>query len=70
MWMIVSLLCPQNLMLFSYIYNAKCGFHLTKWMSNSCAVLNAITEEDGVKEVKDLDLNHDMLPNLIPSNSR
>lgn len=31
-------------------------------MSNSPVVLNAIPEEDRVKEVKDLDLNHDMLP--------
>ncbi|KAL0176849.1 hypothetical protein M9458_029179, partial [Cirrhinus mrigala] len=41
---------------------AKGGFHLTKWMSNSRVVLNVIPEEDRVKEVKNLDLNHDMLP--------
>ncbi len=41
---------------------AEGGFHLTKWMSNSRGVLNAIPEEDWVKEVKDLDLNHDVLP--------
>jgi len=41
---------------------AKGGFHLTKWMSNSREVLNAIPEDDRVKEVKDLDLSHDVLP--------
>lgn len=41
---------------------AKGGFHLTKWMSNNRKVLSAIPEEERVKEVKDLDLNHDMLP--------
>ncbi|XP_048014093.1 uncharacterized protein LOC125246975 [Megalobrama amblycephala] len=41
---------------------AKGEFHLTKWMSNSRGVLNVIPEEERVKEVKDLDLNHDVLP--------
>ncbi|GAA6089155.1 uncharacterized protein LOC112848234, partial [Tachysurus ichikawai] len=41
---------------------AKGGFHLTKWMSNSCAVLSAIPEKDRKSKVKDLDLDHDALP--------
>lgn len=40
----------------------KGGFHLTKWMSNSRKVLSTIPEEERAKDVKDLDLNHDMLP--------
>ena len=38
------------------------GFHLTKWMSNSRAVLASIPEPERAKEVKDLDLSHDALP--------
>lgn len=41
---------------------AKGSFHLTKWISNSCCVLAVIPEEERAKEVKDLDLDHDMLP--------
>lgn len=40
----------------------KGGFHLTKWMSNNRKVLSTIPEEERAKDVKDLDLNHDMLP--------
>lgn len=39
---------------------AKGGFRLTKWISNSCSVLAVISEEM-TKEVKDLDLDHDIL---------
>lgn len=41
---------------------AKGGFHLTKWISNSRAVLAAIPEEERAREVKDLDLDQDVLP--------
>lgn len=40
----------------------KGGFLLTKWMSNSCQVLAVIPETERVKEVKNLDLEHDDLP--------
>ncbi|KAL0153188.1 hypothetical protein M9458_051515 [Cirrhinus mrigala] len=38
------------------------GFHLTKWISNSRAVLSSIPVEGRAKEVKDLDLSHSILP--------
>ena len=38
------------------------GFHLTKWMGNNRTVLASIPESERVKEVKDLDLEHDVLP--------
>lgn len=38
------------------------GFRLTKWISNSRAVLSAIPEEERASEVKDLDLDQDTLP--------
>lgn len=41
---------------------ANGGFHLTKWMSNSRAVLGSIPEKDREKKVKDLDLDSDTLP--------
>ena len=41
---------------------AKGGFHLTKWLSNSRRVMAAIPEEERAKDVKDLDLDHDILP--------
>lgn len=41
---------------------AKGGFRLTKWLSNSRRVLAAIPEEERAKEVKDLDLDNDILP--------
>ena len=41
---------------------AKGGFNLTKWISNSRSVLAAIPEEERAKEVKDLDLDQDILP--------
>lgn len=41
---------------------AKRGFRLNKWMSNSRSVLAAIPEEERSKEVKDLDLEQDILP--------
>lgn len=40
----------------------KGGFRLTKWVSNSRAVLSAIPEEEMATEVKDLDLDRDALP--------
>lgn len=40
----------------------KGGFRLTKWISNSRAVLSAIPEEERATEVKDLDLDQDVLP--------
>ncbi|KAL4009002.1 hypothetical protein ACER0C_002854 [Sarotherodon galilaeus] len=41
---------------------AKGGFHLTKWISNSRSVLAVIPEEERANEVKDLDLDCDLLP--------
>lgn len=38
------------------------GFRLTKWISNSRAVLSSIPVEERAKEVKDLDLSHNVLP--------
>ena len=38
------------------------GFNLTKWICNSRAVLEKIPQSDRAKEVKDLDLSHDVLP--------
>lgn len=45
--------------------NALCkrgGFVLEKWISNSRAVLETISEEQKAKELKDLDLDRDNLP--------
>ncbi|GAA6102997.1 uncharacterized protein LOC117595338 [Tachysurus ichikawai] len=36
--------------------------YLSKWISNSRAVLGAVPQEDRAKEVKDLDLSKDQLP--------
>jgi len=36
------------------------GFNLTKWICNSRAVLDKIPQTDRAKEVKDLDLSHDV----------
>src|SRR4029434_2266189 len=38
------------------------GFHLSKWISNSRAVLATVPQEDRAKEVKELDLSKDQLP--------
>lgn len=38
------------------------GFKLTKWISNSRAVLASVPEDDRAKEVKELDLENDHLP--------
>ncbi|KAL2083621.1 hypothetical protein ACEWY4_021394 [Coilia grayii] len=38
------------------------GFHLSKWICNSRAVLAAVPPEDRAKEVKALDLDKDQLP--------
>ncbi|XP_067275485.1 uncharacterized protein [Pseudorasbora parva] len=38
------------------------GFHLTKWVSNSRALLGSIPDHERAAEVKDLDLEHDELP--------
>lgn len=40
----------------------KGGFHLSKWVSNTRAVLAAVPPEDRAKEVKELDLSKDQLP--------
>lgn len=41
---------------------SKGGFKLTKWMSNSRAVMAAIPEDQRAKGIKDLDLEHNLLP--------
>lgn len=41
---------------------ASGGFHLTKWVSNSIALLGSISDHERAAEVKDLDLEHDELP--------
>lgn len=41
---------------------ARGGFHLTKWITNSCSILAVIPEEERANEVKDLDLDCDLLP--------
>ncbi|XP_072043021.1 uncharacterized protein [Amphiura filiformis] len=38
------------------------GFNLTKWLSNSRKLLEAIPVKERAKEVKELDLSHDALP--------
>ena len=38
------------------------GFHLTKWVSNSREVLEAIPTEEKAKEIKNLELDYDSLP--------
>ncbi|XP_014673951.1 PREDICTED: uncharacterized protein LOC106814170 [Priapulus caudatus] len=38
------------------------GFHISKWISNSREVMNSIPASERAKEVKDLDLNQDILP--------
>ena len=38
------------------------GFKLTKWISNSRAVLASIPDEDEAKQVNNLDLDRDKLP--------
>ena len=41
---------------------AKGGFRLTKWISNSRVVLSSILEEEGDKDIKELDLDQERLP--------
>ena len=41
---------------------AKGGFKLTKWMSNRRAVMAAIPENQRAKGIKNLDLDHNLLP--------
>lgn len=41
---------------------SKGGFKLSKWVSNSRAVIASIPEERRAKEIKDLDLDQDVLP--------
>jgi hypothetical protein len=41
---------------------SKGGFRLTKFSSNNHAVLASLPEEEHAKEMKSLDLNHDILP--------
>ena len=38
------------------------GFYLTKWVSNSRVVLQAVAEEHRAKDLKELDLDRDSLP--------
>lgn len=40
----------------------KGGFRLNKWVSNSRVVIASIPEEKRAKEIKDLDLDPDVLP--------
>ena len=40
----------------------KGGFRLTQWTSNSREVLNSISESERVKNVKEVDLDHEELP--------
>ncbi|KAL4009060.1 hypothetical protein ACER0C_002912 [Sarotherodon galilaeus] len=51
--------------LLSHNLKAACqtgGFRLTKWISNSRVVLASIPDTERAKEVKDLDLDQDVLP--------
>ncbi|XP_041349189.1 uncharacterized protein LOC121368518 [Gigantopelta aegis] len=41
----------------------KGGFRLTKWISNNLHVLDSIPVEERAKDVKELDLEHQRLPN-------
>ncbi len=41
---------------------SKGGFKLMKWMSNRCAVMAGIPEGQRATGIKDLDLDHDLLP--------
>ncbi len=41
---------------------ANGGFHITKWASNSRALLTSIPKGERVKDVRDLDLSKDALP--------
>lgn len=43
------------------ISNLTTGLHLSKWISNSRAILAAVPPEDRAKEVKELDLSKDQL---------
>ncbi len=38
---------------------AKCGFKLTKWMSNRCQVLDAIPEDQRAKTMKSMSMDQD-----------
>ncbi|KAL7841259.1 hypothetical protein SRHO_G00249500 [Serrasalmus rhombeus] len=60
-----SLATEQDAEVFVKDVTALCekgGFHLTKWISNSRAVLSSISEGDRANEVKKLDLDRDKLP--------
>ncbi len=62
---LVSLPTDSDAMLLYQRLTEMCsrgGFRLTKWISNSRTVLNAIPEEDIDKKVNNLDLEHDTLP--------
>ncbi|KAI2661009.1 UvrABC system protein B [Labeo rohita] len=54
----------QAVALYNNLTNlcASGGFHLTKWASNSRALLTSIPESERVKDVRDLDLSKDALP--------
>ncbi|KAL0162190.1 hypothetical protein M9458_041586, partial [Cirrhinus mrigala] len=54
----------QAVALYNNLTNlcASGGFHLTKWTSNSRALLTSIPESERVKDVGDLDLSKDALP--------
>ncbi|XP_053389066.1 uncharacterized protein LOC128552084 [Mercenaria mercenaria] len=38
------------------------GFHISKWLSNSREVMQAVPASDRAKEIQDLDLDQDVLP--------
>ena len=51
-----------NLITKSQAMCAKAGLRLHKFASNSVEFLEAVAAEDRAKEIKDLDLRHDILP--------
>lgn len=43
-------------------FSLKVGLNLKKWISNWCPVMAAILEEKWAQGMKDLDLDHGLLP--------
>ncbi|KAJ8040898.1 hypothetical protein HOLleu_15336 [Holothuria leucospilota] len=62
--MLKSVRCEEAVRLVRQMreLTGKGGFDLTKWVSNSRAVLNAIPESERAERVKSLDLDKDKLP--------